>query len=383
IPLTPSQFTGPNRVKRGDSLWKLASQWDLKGTSQNEKMELLFQNNSHAFIDGNRGLLKEGSVISYSTELIGSNHLQNESPSANSNTSAPQAMVTQTSTAQTVILENNIELSTENAATTSGQTGYQQNRIDQMQQKISSLDQTISRQLEENRQLKVQLAQIENLVAKMQQNSTTGATIPLASATRSVSLPVQANIDPKPLGPAIYPDPEPKIQPSVFESLSPNLFLLYWSLGLLAIGLITQRLFNQWKFNRFNKRLDRQLSKLSASTSEVTMSVPGIDELELPKESSITNRIKYIQSAANFYLRCHRFDLAKELVNESLIQYASNSRVVKELLELRRTIYRTIDKGLKTDIVEKLDTHGSDHNVSDDNVEPFDRFGQRWNRKVS
>ena len=161
-----------------------------------------------------------------------------------------------------------------------------------MQQQINQLDQTITRQLEENQQLKVQLAQIENLIAKIQQNPTTSAAIPTADTSKSTNSPVQARLDPKPLGPAIYPNPKPQTQQSAFENLTPNLFLLYWSLGLLAIGLITQRLFNQWKFNRFNKRLDKQLSKLTASPA-ATMPIPSIDELKLPKESSIANRIEF------------------------------------------------------------------------------------------
>ena len=366
-----TQLDDSNRVKRGDSLWTLAAQWELKGVNQNEKMELLYQNNGHAFINGNRGLIKEGSLINYSSDLI-----------ANSQQSRLESNTYGTVAAQTDNL-NNIEPSAENQTSASGKTAFEETKIAQMQQKIGLLNQTISRQQEQNQQLKVQLAKIEDLIANMQQKSTSGAAVPIVELAKSTSALEQTRVDAKPLGPAIYPSPTEQAKPSAFANISPNLFLLYWSIGLLAIGLVTQKLFNQWKFNRFNRRLANQLSKLNTSTAAATSPIPSIDELRLPKESSVANRIKYIQSAANFYLRCHRFDLAKELVNESLIQYASNSRIVKELLELRRTIYQTIDKGLKTDIVEKLDSHGADNPVSGDNIEPFDQFGQRWNRKVS
>ena len=96
-----------------------------------------------------------------------------------------------------------------------------------------------------------------------------------------------------------------------------------------------------------------------------------------------------MNSAADFYIRCHRHDLAKELVNEGLLQFKGNAQIIDTLNQIRNRIFNHLDNDIHAHIVEKLDARGEKQNARDvtENMIDIDDFNsewlKQWDKKVS
>ncbi|WP_168204241.1 type IV pilus assembly protein FimV [Aliikangiella coralliicola] len=375
---------GKISVQQGESLWSIAKSWQLRGHSLQFKMQAIYDANPDAFINGNINLLKQGAILSIP---------QAEVLSAENQVTQPLNI---TATDKPVVSQNA-------ATTTAEKTSKTDTRpADLLQsnitfQQLAEIENRLKQQVAENLKLKQQIAKIETLLERAEYQNSVNYTMTQISKSEAPISSTNENLaslkDVKP----IKTDATPEASPWY---LSWN-FLLLWGLIALTAGLIVNRVIGRWKANQFDSDLQDRLKDLAYNDHRIRTNMPSIHDLSIPTNLSTGLQISYLRSAADFYLRCQRYDLARELVNENLIEYSDNSRMVKALLDLRKSIYQEIDANLHLDIVEKLDTqkdktskNQSPQNKAIENIsneeEDFydinsvdDKFGKIWNQKVS
>ena len=66
---TDYSFTHLYRVQSGDSLWSISSQIDLPNRTLSDKMDIIYQSNSHAFVSNDRNRLKLGVDLSLPADI--------------------------------------------------------------------------------------------------------------------------------------------------------------------------------------------------------------------------------------------------------------------------------------------------------------------------
>ncbi|WP_196138633.1 FimV family protein [Aliikangiella sp. G2MR2-5] len=387
-----------SRVIRGQSLWTLAKNWKANGLTQNEKMSLIFNSNPHAFINGDRNLLKEGALINYTTDTaFASNAPENSSLQSAQAEQSVQAIQT---SSQTVQLQDF-------PAKISAGDSAAQSKIENLEGQIAQLNETIEQQAIANEQMKRQLAQLETILAKLdKQPVTTLPEIELAETQVTgesgveletiPTIPESATTVPASNETITIDDSKTDAQPPVLQGetvKSDTESNSWWQSNIVALitlsggvlllgGVIFGRVNNQLSVRKFEEMLRNKLKEVEKNGSKKYTSMPKVKELKLPRRVSISTQFKCIQSAAKFYLRCHRHDLAKELVNESLVEHASNSKMVTALLKLRKAIYLQIDSELSKEIVDKLE-HAPKRNSEEEPMLKVVDSDDLWDKKVS
>ena len=371
----PSHSTGATyQISRGDSLWKLANNWRGTQLNQNQKMQAIFDANPTAFLNNNRNLLKQGSTIIFPTDLKSGMNKQ----SIQSTPKVAQLQVGQIKTALNK-LDTTPGFETEMKSEST-------NRLSALETSTLRVNQTIQSLAEENRVLSEKLARIESILSRVNR----------ASENRVSQSSLESNLENTSFSPQLVVRPSTQTDTTSEKGFFSEFVYQISLLGLLIllfISLSGRKLANRWRLNRFNSRLNKQYDHISFEDSRRFTDMPRVKELDIPQQSSNKSQVECIRSAAEFYLSCDRFDLAKELVNESLVQYASNSHLVERLLKLRKQIYIQIDHRLQNKIVQKLEHPVSRKQNNQDKIDLLydedkialidDEFGHLWNQKAS
>ncbi|MET1257033.1 FimV family protein [Aliikangiella maris] len=430
-------------VEQGQSLWRIARSWEVEHLTLTQKMQVIFDNNPHAFLNEDKNQLKLGVTL-----YLDTNALDSHSPSVNE----PNLNKTNINT----------PVAKQQLAASSQPVDQQRlaNRTVFIEQELSSLKADIEYERAQNAQMKQQLAKLEGLIAQLQNPqqmrqytaqidpmpafkaikdlshsalsviSESSAETPAEtdgsnnqSATQlSTNASTKAEtVNDKPQVVQIENAENTTLNNSSNSALSnrnnlvpspasqnsdqtlttstdngPSFWQTFsWLVIALLLAYLGSRYTTRRKVKRFTQELDDQLETIASNQQQDQSKPPSVRELSIPKNVSTSAQIKYLRSAADFYLSCNRYDLAKELVNESLIQYSGNTRIVQALLDIRKNIYTELDSNLKTNIVAKLDTHGKNDQSIDNSGLVFtddedvdldtlnDEFIREWNEKVS
>ncbi|WP_144391494.1 type IV pilus assembly protein FimV [Pleionea sediminis] len=376
-------------VQRGDSLWKIASRWS-SDLSMHKKMDVLFKNNQHAFLSGDRNKLLEGAKIT-----VPQNYGVTESTKVASHSSDVKSSTSEK-------IEINQSMAAQSAAVTSlrEELMEQQQRLDAMEQanrelraQLQVAEQNVTSQQSELMPEvgKVELAQNVEMDVKPVESENTSLSSVFASET-----PVTLSIQPPVVSDDVVTDKvvtddvvakesteltgqlsstqgdnaietsggeflnlDKSVVASALAIAKNNLWATFIS-GLLLGGLLFA--FIGTRVSRFytNRSLKKIQDVFDAAElkheKKKFMRVPDLNDLPLPKIHSIPMQMAELRAAANLYIEHHRYDLAKAVVNSRLIQYAGNSQFVAQLEALRAEIQVAIDEHVKEDLDCKLKT---------------------------
>jgi len=428
IPATPvtatirtTELSQSFRVQRGQSLWRIARAWKVEGVSINQKMQAIYQTNKHAFVNGDKNKLKQGSMLNFSPEslnvqpeisaepaLASNSQSQNSQPILNSQT-VSEPPVSSAQPINNTINQPIVEPVSQSSALSS--VGSSVNQRLQVEQEIIELNATIERQQALNESLKLALVRMQQQLELQQQINTAQTAINQAPAQAAAQVPV--NITPtqaenQTLNQAAAPIAKnPPIQSqqaaettteSVINSSGSSWLTAIWFTLALVLAYLGSILSSKRKARVFAKNLDHKLQDIAYNDQREKQQTPTVKELSIPKNLSTSVQIKYLNSAADFYIRCHRHDLAKELVNEGLIEFSGNPQIIRTLNEIRRKIFTHLDSDLHEHIVEKLDARsheeqpdkkpdselGFDVDDNSINIEDFnEHWLKQWGKKVS
>ena len=359
------------KVSSGQSLWTIAKSWSVAGLSQKDKMRRLFESNRQAFLSNDKNRLQLGANIYFPVEEASNSSLEktvNKTLAISKKSKATVSLLNDTKIEQVLI--------------------QKQANIDSQ---LIQLNTTIADQRALNAKLKNELARVESLTQKLSQQ-VSPITMVARTPTRDLSSAISPSLSVSPSGlQSTSSQTNSVVLPIKGNESRSNWVSAVW----LAAGMVAFFIFAQFldkrKVRRFNKKLDRTLEDIAYNDAREITQAPSIKQLAIPTNLSPSLQIKYLSSAAEFYLRCNRYDLAKELVNESLIQFSGNTRIVTALLDIRKNIYQHLDATVQTGIVKKLDTghvrqpgmlvvSSDDDEFADSNNEAFIRT---WNKKVA
>ena len=285
-------------------------------------------------------------------------------------------------------------------------TTQKNNNVQQsaMEEKVHNINNVIVGQQALNASLRIQIKQLEEnlelrqsiIQAKKSLVQLTGGK--LAVLNSSSVIPSNTSLNTKQITNTVPKLPKSKqINNSApFERSNNSVWITtIWLLLAILIALLGSLFTSKRKVVVFAKKLENKLQDMAYSQQRVESQAPSLKELSIPKNLSTPVQIKYLNSAADFYLRCNRYDLAKELVNEGLIQFSGNTQIVKTLNSIRKQIVSQLDVNLHDDIIEKLeliDTSDikssekvsgeiSDHELTLDEIN--NEWARLWKKKAS
>jgi Tfp pilus assembly protein FimV len=385
-------------VKPGQSLWRIARAWDVDNSTINQRMAAIFNANPRAFIKGDRDRLAVGATL----KLIGKDQFSalaiNNQPTAKNSLPAPASesksnnLISNRQTkAETEVAQGDNVKQSNNQSINSNSPAKENSaatelKVDQISTKaavmqhISQLNQVISEQRQANQQLKRDIIRLERILerlasAKSNPKDTVAAKSSIAKIQVDSANTISQNAPIKIPEPKIAPNSQlsdPKTESAsaqvdksartpLKESITndQNEFTKHWRLGLwlgfgillvVSIYIFFAKKIGKIKASRFTRRLNKRLEDIERLTGEQQ----AIDKFEVPGRLSQSSQIKCLRSAADFYCRCNRNDLAKELVNESLIQFSGNRKIVRALLEIRDELRAKLDESMQSGIVEKI-----------------------------
>ncbi|WP_444995559.1 type IV pilus assembly protein FimV [Aliikangiella sp. IMCC44359] len=391
-------------VTQGQSLWRIAKAWQVSQASISQKMEAIYLANPHAFLNNNKNHLKQGVTLNFSLNDLEQtvskiSKPKSESVAVNKVSSLAQQMPSKSDTIS--------KPSQQTEASTNDKQSLVLKQII-LEQQLAELNDNIQKERERNLAMKQDMAKLEAVINRLQnqpaeQHFAATITTPVSLNENTASTPAASKNSIQEIAkqqPVSATSDLPAKNESFNQPIANNTKMIWatgaWIFFALLIAYLGTRYSSRRKVNRFAKKLDNQLENIAYNDHREQSQAPTLKELSIPKNISSTEQVKYLQSAADFYLSCNRYDLAKELVNESLIQFSGNTKIVKALLNIRKTIYQKLDANLQTNIVEKLDTRSttkipeneesgvvfdSDDDVDLDSLN--DEFIREWNKKVS
>jgi len=385
-------------VERGQSLWRIARAWKLPNASINEKIQAIYLNNPHAFINGDKNRLKQGSLLTLSSSALKLEPEVSKKTVISVNNKAVEA-----SNKPQIQVDNN-ELSKN---TQLNEKSLQNELVNELvaerlkiDKEIIDLNNTIVKQQALNLSLRNQLKQLQEQVILQQQiaqvvseKTVTSPTATVQPLEKTSILPV-ANLSTDNKS-SLIPKTDTQANDAVpFEGSTISAWLTaIWFVLALVVAYLGTILSSKRKAKKFAKKLDHKLHDMAYSQERVNSQTPSVKELSIPKNLPTSVQIKYLNSAADFYLRCNRYDLAKELVNQGLIQFSGNTQVIRALNKIRKRTISQLDVDLHDEITEKLEqrnekdlTNDSTDNVDSDelSLEEFqDEWFKQWNKKAS
>ena len=304
-------------VASGQSLWRIARRWQVEDVSISDKMEAIFVNNPSAFVAGDRDRLKLGAQLRLSNQslLQIAKNVTKPAPSvAVQGFAAAQTFTTPEQTNSSGFAADVVVTSTSSITALAGE-GINSTRAKLLEQialerQLREINAKIQSQLAINQQLRDALAKSASgdasLTALTGQTKITTNTIVEESTKPNESLPIQGS----PIETA------PIVSSSLVDNFSQGeISRNNW---LLIIGVTLAILFAHilWiltrnkKIKNFSKALDQKFKKLSSKSKNRENTEHSIKKIKIPVGQSTTAQIKYLNSAADFYIRCERFDLA-------------------------------------------------------------------------
>ncbi len=371
-------------VKNGQSLWRVARAWKLSNVSQQQKMQAIFQENPNAFINGDRNRLKQGYKIRLTL-----NHLPYNTSKANT---SKKAKVARKTVPNVKIIPSEVSQPTHRV------NQNLQIKKNNYEIQIRQLQDKIKIQEMENRELRQKIIQVEKSInhqLSIRTEKTESNNIAPKNLTKKDSQNKIAAIQSKTLP---VEDSKYNISANLTNSglSKSNLWTtIFWLGGALTVAYIGAIHGGRRKARKFAHSLENKLQDIAYNSNREKDNTPSVKELSIPHNQSTSVQIKYLKSAADFYLRCQRFDLAKELINENLVQFAGNSKIVNALLKMRKKMFYQLDESLQSNIVEKLDARKDDDiennngvviaaNDEDTDMEKLqDEFKRKWSKKAS
>ena len=336
-------------VGNGQSLWRIARKWQVSGMRITDKMEVIYRTNLDAFVANNKNRLKLGARIQVYSQDIAKNTTNipaidssktYKMPSDFSNKvlTARSHMSILTSNPPKAIIKNEFEpTKKQNVLKT------QLREINSNIEYLSAVNKYLKEQIKKHYQTtKNDLASVQDIPTKIVSNNVVSdlngfATIKTSSIENLVQLSSSS---------MVYYDTDKKLSGGnwlVIIGMFLSLLLAY------AFWIFSRN--NKLKY--FSKMLDLKFSKLSLSDNETDQAGDTIKKIAIPTAHSSSAQIKYLNSTAEFYIRCERFDLAKELVNESLIQFYNDPIVIKAINAIRIRLFRQLDAHLLFNISSK------------------------------
>lgn len=372
-------------VASGQSLWRIARRWQVNGASITDKMEAIFTHNPTAFVSGNRDRLKLGAQLKLSNaHLVNIAAVPKTSRIDLSTTPESMDSTILAASSNTTQTSANV-LKTEVAGIGAARASLLEKIV--LEKQLREINAKIQSQLVVNRQLREALA-------KSEQGKLSFTAIPQSINTESATAEGR-------LAEAIEPEASIRNAPNLSSSLVNN-----FSQGdisrnnwLLIIGVTLAILLAHilWIFTRnkkiknFSQALDKKFNKLSSKDNKQKQTGHSIKKIKIPVAQSTTAQIKYLNSAADFYIRCERFDLAKELINESLIQFSSEPKIIKAISKIRVSIFKQLDAHLHSNISSKAeDAIRPDPDMILDIIDEYEleedetsEFQTLWDKKAS
>jgi hypothetical protein len=366
-------------VERGQSLWQIAKSWQQTQLNLNQRMQSIFLANPKAFINADKNRLMQGATLLMPF--------------------TPIALLSEHTKPKLVAMSQKKQLSANNLSQTiQGEPAIQ---AKQLQQQITQLNQTLLAQEKVNAELKASLALItqsleqSQAIKLMAQNSSKSLTpliknldegAPKATTVSTANLPSLATSKLNQTNQSS--DNKFNNSSNQFNNnLSTPWLAAIWLVIALIITYLGSIFSSQRKAKRFSKGLDEKLAYIAYNENRQQTKTPSVKELSIPKHLSSTMQVKYLNAAANFYISCHRFDLAKELVNEGLIEFKGNKEIVHALNQIRKQTFNQLDNDLHLHIAEKLDGQQAFPNTPEMGVEEqvvdLEEFNRQWEKKVS
>lgn len=412
------------RVERGQSLWKIAKNWDVKNASLNQKMQAIFLTNQDAFINGDKNKLKQGAVISLSSDALNLVITKNSNTTEYTVNKSQSINLAVDTTDNSLTASNNLTNKQESPLSLQQEPATQPaNTSTRIENELTQLKSTIAEQEILNLTLKAELERLEQQIelkeqliqAQLRATQTLTSLNNLAETSSAASSSQSPSINPENLTESSDSETTPSDTNNNTQALPPlsidtdnlsfsesenivktnspiNLWLTAIWFGLaIIIAYLGTIISGKRNAKRFAKKLDYRLQDLAYNKQRQLSQTPSIKELSIPKNLSPSVQVKYLNSAADFYIRCHRHDLAKELVNEGLIQFRGNSQIIDALNQIRKRIFNHLDNDIHAHIIEKLDARvaqsKADAKMKDDNIIDIDEFNsewlKKWDKKVS
>lgn len=372
-------------VQSGQSLWRIARSWEAGDVSINHKMNAIFLANPDAFVNNDRNRLKLGSQLVLSTDAfirqaVSTTQVESQRMLKQANMQA--TMSKDVSSIEDSILEPK---SAPFVATTTEKNSVLQGEVQKqlaLEKQLKEVNERIKAQLVINSQLRDSLAKATSQTS--------------INTTGELSLP---KVDKQAVSRSANAKSTDTLQP-VDEAFVGNFSSSEMTRNnwLLVIGVSLAILFAHilWIVSRnrktkyFSKMLDLKFKKFSSQSDKDDQMGHSVKKIKIPVGRSSNTQIKYLNSAAEFYIRCERFDLAKELVNESLIQFCNDPKIIKAIGKIRIRIFKELDAHLHTNISSKSgDAIRPDPEMIIDIIDEFEmdeeeiELGIPWNKKVS
>jgi len=347
-------------VASGQSLWRVARRWQVEGVNISDKMTAIFINNPSAFVAGDRDRLKLGAQLRLSSDSL--LHIANRGGQLAPALAISGSHLAQTYTAPTQAAPNGFtnEIVANSANTPVAQeiSSTRAKLLEQiaLEKQLREINEKIQSQLAINQQLREALAQSANgnasLTALTGQANITSNSIEIGSAKSNKSVPIQKSpLDAAPLASSSLVDNFSQ------GEISRNNWLLIIGVTLaILFAHILWILTRNKKIKNFSKALDQKFKKLSPGSKNQENAGHSIKKIKIPVGQSTIAQIKYLNSAADFYIRCERFDLAKELVNESLVQFSTEPKIIRAISKIRVRIFKQLDAHLHSNISSKAES---------------------------
>ncbi|MBV1911789.1 MAG: hypothetical protein KUG78_21025 [Kangiellaceae bacterium] len=371
-------------VQLGQSLWKLAATWKVDNTTIFDRMDAIFLNNPHAFLKGDRDRLRLGARVSLKEAFLSVKAISN---SAN--------VDKQNSTNRNKQERVNIVNANRNIPKKSSIEPLTQERLS-LNQQIEVLNQKIAEQRLVNEGLKSDMKRLERFIEKISlknqvQLDNEGSEI----VSRSDTPLAKAENTPENRATTILPF-SPITQTIDDSNAQMN---RYWDLGIRVafvlllvafIVIVYSRKSGAKKERQFTKQLNKKFKQNLHSKETKQDKNKQLDNVQVPERISSRTQVNCLRSAVDFYCQSNRFDLAKELVNESLIQFSRNKKIVKALLRIRNELKSKLEESMQIDLVEKLNNGNFpqpgiilDAIHDEEELASFnDEFIRDWNNKV-
>ncbi len=357
---TPTQLSIQDSVvtvSNGQSLWRIARSWQINGVNITDKMEAIFISNPGAFVAGDRNRLRLGTQL-----VLSSQALQSIIP--NNHNSISQDLA-KTNTFSKTSTQNDAQ-SVTSQKTSSEVTNVSQKHTKAQQTSVVSLglieiQETLQKQIALEKQLreindKIQSQLLANGQLREALKNQNGAIINTTDKVAETIIPNAVISETFKVPPATIPVERSIIEGFSQAELSRNNWLLI--IGISLSILIAHML---WIFTRnkktqyFSKMLDQKFRKISAKHNKEEEIGHSVKKIKIPVGQTTNAQIKYLNSAADFYIRCQRFDLAKELINESLIKFCNEPRIIKAIGLIRVKIFKQLDAHLHSNISSKTE----------------------------
>lgn len=346
-------------VRQGQSLWSIAENWKIRGISLNQRMEAIFRTNKVAFINNNKNKLKQGARLTLSVSSLNS---ANGSGIQDNHKQAVSSLNKRTKPLISEIQTQDKELHTQ----------------------LKELNAVIQSQLEIKTQLVAQLASIERQITVLKahiklQNQSTSTTVNPTKKNQTTNhiKPSEKLLDKKNTANSSQSLPYTNPIPS-------NWVTAIWLTLAIIIAYLISLISSKRRANLFARNLENKLEDMAYNEKKQKSQTPSVKELSIPKRLSTSVQIDYLNSAADFYLRCHRYDLVRELINESLIQFSGNNRIIRALNEIRSRIDIHLNTDIHSHVIEKLDMRKEEPiDLEPDSENMDEEFLKLWDKKVS